>query len=33
VKVPIVSGDSMGEIRSIGLVQKCGGSFAVLPDH
>jgi len=33
VKVPIVSGDSIGEIRSIGFVQKWGGSFAVFPDH
>ena len=33
VNVPIVSGDSDAEIKSIGFVQKCGGSGAVLPFH
>jgi hypothetical protein len=33
VNVPIVSSDSDGAIRSIGFVQKCGGSGVVLPFH
>ena len=33
VNVPIVSGESDGAIRSIGFVQKCGGSGVVFPVH
>jgi hypothetical protein len=33
VNVPIVACDNIGEITSIGLVQKWGGSGTVLPFH